>query len=58
MQTKAFHIKGFDGLRALSILMVLFTHLGWYDTMPDTPFFTALKQSLTGMGGCYYVFYN
>jgi peptidoglycan/LPS O-acetylase OafA/YrhL len=51
MQTKAFHIKGFDGLRALSILMVLFTHLGWYDTMPDTPFFTALKQSLTGMVG-------
>lgn len=33
------HIKGFDGLRAISILMVLFTHLAWDETLlPQTPF--------------------
>lgn len=51
MQTSGFHIKGFDGLRALSILLVLFTHLGWYDALPDNYFFNALEQSITGMVG-------
>lgn len=32
------YIKGFDGLRAISILFVILTHLGIYSTLPDTPF--------------------
>src|SRR4051812_24906788 len=27
------YIKGYDGLRAISIIMVLITHLGWLDSI-------------------------
>jgi len=32
------YIKGFDGLRAMSVLMVVLTHLGIREMLPDTPF--------------------
>lgn len=32
------YIKGFDALRAVSILMVITTHLGFYKLMPDNEF--------------------
>lgn len=34
------YIKGYDGLRAVSILMVLVTHLGWTDALDSTDYFT------------------
>ena len=33
------HIKGFDGLRGVSIILVLLTHLGLFWKLPRTPFF-------------------
>ncbi len=40
------YIKGFDGLRALSIIMVLITHLGVISLFPKTDFFTIRIASL------------
>lgn len=35
---KSGHIRGFDGLRAISILFVVLTHYGLYHQLPDVPF--------------------
>ena len=32
------HIRGFDGLRAISIILVIITHLGVYNDLPDQHF--------------------
>lgn len=33
------YLRGFDGLRAFSILLVILTHLGLYDRLPPRPYF-------------------
>ena len=38
MEQRIKYIKGFDGLRAVSILLVLVTHLGLSDFIPNTSF--------------------
>lgn len=40
MKTNSGYIKGFDGLRAISILFVLMTHLGFYPLLSHSEFFT------------------
>jgi peptidoglycan/LPS O-acetylase OafA/YrhL len=48
----ASYIKGYDGLRAVSILMVLVTHLGFTDTLDSTAYFTKrLIQLFSGNTG-------
>jgi peptidoglycan/LPS O-acetylase OafA/YrhL len=48
---KPFYIRGFDGLRALSILMVVLTHLGVYDALPENSFNKNLLNTITGTVG-------
>jgi peptidoglycan/LPS O-acetylase OafA/YrhL len=47
------YIKGFDGIRAVSILMVLITHLGVLSLLPNTTWyeyrFSALVSGTTGV---------
>lgn len=33
------HIKGFDALRAFSIILVVMTHMSLYDYLPQSEFF-------------------
>lgn len=42
------YIKGFDGLRAISILLVIFTHLGLYNQLPSDSF---IKQNFNLFSG-------
>lgn len=51
MSAKGFYIKGFDGLRAISILMVLCTHLGLYDSWELTGWQFGLSNSISGAAG-------
>lgn len=47
------HIRGFDGLRGISIIMVILTHYGLSDHLPDDPFIRerlwALCSGTTGV---------
>ncbi|MBK9419932.1 MAG: acyltransferase [Flavobacteriales bacterium] len=47
------HIKGFDGLRAISIILVILTHMSVLDYLPDTAFFQGrfhpLVSGVTGV---------
>ncbi|MEO8149570.1 MAG: acyltransferase [Bacteroidia bacterium] len=43
-----FYIKGFDGLRALSIIMVMLTHLGAYDVLLRDDFTQRIWHSISG----------
>jgi hypothetical protein len=45
------YIKGFDGLRAISILLVLLTHLGLYNQLPDTSFLKTHYNLISGTTG-------
>jgi peptidoglycan/LPS O-acetylase OafA/YrhL len=45
------YIKGFDGLRALSIIMVLLTHLGFYATFNEGSFLFKNFYLLSGSTG-------
>jgi peptidoglycan/LPS O-acetylase OafA/YrhL len=51
MSAKTFYIKGFDGLRAVSIIMVLCTHFGVYDNWSHTGWVNSLTHSITGSVG-------
>ncbi len=51
MSAKGFYIKGFDGLRAISILMVLCTHLGLYDSWELSGWQFGLSKSISGAAG-------
>lgn len=51
MSAKAFYIKGFDGLRAISIIMVLCTHLGVYDSWSITGWPFSLSNTISGAAG-------
>jgi peptidoglycan/LPS O-acetylase OafA/YrhL len=47
------YIRGFDGIRAISILMVLITHLGLLSLLPKTTWyeyrFSSLVSGTTGV---------
>lgn len=46
------YIKGFDGLRAMSIILVILTHLGMYEWLPDNHYFhTRVWQLISGTTG-------
>ena len=46
------YIKGFDGLRAISVLLVLGTHAGLYRMLPGGAFFTGrIWPMITGQAG-------
>ena len=52
------HIKGFDGLRAFSIILVLLTHLGMLAHLPDTPFFRDRFRDIVSGGTGVNVFFT
>jgi len=45
------HIKGFDGLRAISIILVIITHLGIYNTLAGHPFLIRNYNLFSGVTG-------
>jgi peptidoglycan/LPS O-acetylase OafA/YrhL len=45
------YIKGFDGLRAISIIFVLCAHLGVYDSLSVTGWPFLLGETISGMAG-------
>lgn len=45
------YIKGFDGLRAISILFVLLTHLGMYTQLPSASFLKTNFNLISGSTG-------
>ncbi|MBI3133427.1 MAG: acyltransferase [Bacteroidetes bacterium] len=45
------HIKGFDGLRAISVIFVLITHLGFYDHLSPTGFLKSNINLINGYAG-------
>lgn len=52
------HIKGFDGLRAFSIILVVLTHLGMLAHLPDTPFFQHRVQAIISGGTGVNIFFT
>ncbi len=51
------YIKGFDGLRAISITLVLLTHLNLFDLLPENSFFqTRVWKMISGETGVWIFF--
>ncbi len=50
------YIKGFDGLRAFSIILVVFTHLGFWSSISANEFILILVSILNGSTGVYIFF--
>ena len=51
------YIKGFDGLRGVSIIFVLLTHLGFYSLLPNNDFIKLrLWQLISGFTGVFIFF--